>query len=254
VKEDEFIRIGTWNVEWANGVRNPNRLAVLMSHPADIWILTETNRRLDLTATHPFSVCSDTGLDFRGVPKIDEGSTWVTIWSRLEFRGRIKVPDPRRQVAAYFESPKGRFAVAGVVMPWHSDPGEPPKVPAPRNWEEHMRVLEKELPTLLETLLAQIGCRRVLAGDFNTDLAPPPYTYGYGPGRAGRDAWDALLMSAGLVCHTRHVPYLDPPRRNLIDHICTDMGQAQSLTTWTGKDGVTPRLSDHPGVVATFRG
>src|SRR5207253_1321883 len=99
VSADNFIRIGTWNVEWANEARNRDHLAVLMRHPADIWILTETHRRLDIRPTHPFSVCSETGLNYSGVREIDADSAWVTIWSRFEFRGRIAVPNPRRQTA-----------------------------------------------------------------------------------------------------------------------------------------------------------
>ena len=47
-----YIRIGTWNVEYAINARNADRLAMLREHPADIWILTETHSSLDLSATH----------------------------------------------------------------------------------------------------------------------------------------------------------------------------------------------------------
>jgi hypothetical protein len=46
------MRIGTWNVEYGYGTRNPDRLARLLACPADIWVLTETHRALDLSATH----------------------------------------------------------------------------------------------------------------------------------------------------------------------------------------------------------
>jgi hypothetical protein len=34
----KYIRIGTWNVEYANNARNADRLAMLREHPADIWL------------------------------------------------------------------------------------------------------------------------------------------------------------------------------------------------------------------------
>ena len=162
------MRIGTWNVEYGFGVRNPNRLALLKSHPADIWVLTETHHDLDLSETH-IPVCS-TPRPFRC-----EGSTWVTVWSRYPLIQRLTVPDPCRMVAALFDIPGGPLAVAGVVLPWHSDKGDRPADPPPKNWSEHRRVLREQLPPLLQEL--RVGARRVLAGDFNTDLARP-HAYG----------------------------------------------------------------------------
>ncbi len=241
----KYIRIGTWNVEYAKNARNPDRLALLIDNPADIWILTETHRSLDLSSTHT---------DYRSDPRplvrnVDADSTWVTIWSRYKLYKRIDVPDSRRQVAAIFETPIGRLAVAGVVLPWHSDGGDIPVVPPPRKWEEHMRVLNHEMPDLLNRLTDGTNCRRVIAGDFNTVFASP----GYRAEQEGSDAWNALLSSHGLECHTKHIPYLNyAPYQKLIDHICSDLGKARCLTTWVGDDGTKPQLSDHPGVVVAF--
>lgn len=244
------IRIGTWNVEYAHNARNSDRLALLVCNPADIWILTETHSSLDLSSTHT---------PYRSAPrpithnKIDAESTWVTIWSRYELCERIDVPDPRRQVAAIFNTTVGKVSVAGVVLPWHADIGDEPAKSPPAEWDEHRRVIGDEMPDLLERLFSEKDCRHVLAGDFNTVLASP----GYWAGPECMDALNALLLSNGLAAHTMHIPYLNPPynwlpQQNLIDHICTDFRQAQSLTTWVGDDGLVPRLSDHPGVVVTL--
>lgn len=244
-----IIRIGTWNVEYAHNARNPDRMKMLMTHPADIWVLTETHNSLKLPEpyssypSHPRPI----------VRNVDTDSTWVTIWSRFELCKRIDVPDPLRQVAAVFNTPVGRVAVAGVVLPWHCDKGDKVVDPSPTNWSEHKRVLRDEIPILLERLSSEEDCHRVLAGDFNTDLAPPYTPYGYGPGQAGRNGWHTTLKLVGLVCHTMNEPYPDPPNRNLIDHICTDFGTPRSITTWAGEDGKKPRLSDHPGVVVSFQ-
>ncbi len=239
------IRIGTWNVEYAYNRRNGDRLAALINQAADIWILTETHSSLDLSETH-FSYPSNTRPILRNG---NAGSTWVTIWSRFKCVEKIKVPDPLRQVAAVFDTPVGRLAVVGVVFPWHCDKGDKPVTPLAANWSEHKRVLHEEVPILLKSLSEVKHSHRVLAGDFNTDLAPP---YSYGPGRVVRDEWHELLRTAGLVCHTKAERYPDLLSRNLIDHVCTDLVPPQIITTWSGEDGRHPRLSDHPGVVAEF--
>jgi len=243
--QGKYIRIGTWNVEYAHNHRNSDRLALLHENPADIWILTETHKSLDLSATHTPYPSEPRPV----VRNVDAGSTWVTIWSRFELIVRIDVPDPRRQVAAIFDTPVGRLAVAGVVLPWLSDTGDQPSEPPPKGWEEHRRVAKDQLPKLLENLFAAKNCRHVLAGDFNTVLAKP----GYCAGHVGIDTMNAVLLSKLLLTHTAHIPYLNwPPYQNLIDHVCSDLGQAQAITTWVGDDGRKPQMSDHPGVVVSF--
>lgn len=254
------IKIGTWNVEYAKARRNPDRLKLLNDHDADIWILTETHCSLDLSQTHTAYPSAPRPL----VSKVDADSTWVTIWSRFKQLKPIAVPDPLRQVAALFETPIGRLAVAGVVLPWHSDIGDKPKTPTPTNWSEHNRVLAEEMPRLIQNLAAEENCHRVIAGDFNTDFGPQTKKYGYGPGHAGRAEWLRVLEQYHLKCHTQDTAYPLPPRsesihespselptRYLIDHICSDLGSPK-ITVWSGEDGARPRLSDHPGVIAEF--
>ncbi len=239
------MRFGTWNVEYGFGPRNPDRLAALAAHPADIWVLTETHRDLDLSASHT-PVYSDPRKLRR------EGSRWVALWSRFPLLRVLTTPDPGRMAAALFDTPAGPLAVAGVVLPWHSDRGDAGVVPQPKNWEEHRRVIAHEVPSLLRGLREQApGARRVFAGDFNTSLAPP-HSYGVKDGRA---TLAALLEAESLVCHTAQVRYPSPaPDYTLIDHVCTDLWPSGGVETWSGKDGTKPRMSDHPGVVVTFPG
>src|SRR4051794_9835943 len=98
------MRVGTWNVEHANPSRNSDRLSILRTRGADIWVLTETHRDLDLSKTHR-SVCSEQRPSL-GNKKVRGGSTWVTIWSRFPLLRKIMVPDARRMVAAIFETPR----------------------------------------------------------------------------------------------------------------------------------------------------
>ncbi len=237
------MRVGTWNVAYGVGGRNPDRRAILLAHDADVWVLTETSSALDLSGTF-VPVSSDP----RKLP--DKGARWVTIWSRFPLLRSLPVPDPRRMVAAVFDSPAGPLAVAGVVLPWHTDVGDTPVDPPPRNWQEHQWVVRDEMPRLLLGLRTDApDARRVVAGDFNTDLAAP-HSYGLVSVRA---ELARLLAEESLLCHTANVLYPPPsPARTLIDHICTTWGPAQTVETWTGEDGGHPRLSDHPGVVVTL--
>jgi hypothetical protein len=239
------MRIGTWNVEYGIGLRNAGRLARLREYAADIWVLTKTHRDLDLSDTH-------VALTSNPRPRRREGSTWVTIWSRFPLVRRLTVPDPRRMAAGLFAGSDGPVAVAGVVLPWHSDTGEEPAEPPPDMWAQHRRVIDEQVPALLQAIRAEAGsASRILAGDFNTDFRPP---YAYGD-EVARGSLERLLTADGFVCHTAGSLYPPPaPPRTLIDHVCTDFGTAVRIDTWPGADGQNPRLSDHPGVVVSLAG
>jgi endonuclease/exonuclease/phosphatase family metal-dependent hydrolase len=240
------MRIGTWNVEYGIGVRNPERLALLREREADIWILTETDADLDLSGTHPHAMLTEP----RSTPKTRKGSTWVTIWSKHPIVRALAVPDPRRMAGAVVETPHGDLAVIGVVLPWNTDAGDVATEPKPRGWDEHRRVVKHEVPALLSALREQApGMHRIVAGDFNTDFHPP-HSYGL---QGTRQDLLHLLTEHGLVCHTGQVLYPPPsPPRTLIDHICSDLETVCGVETWSGDDGKKPRLSDHPGVVVTL--
>ena len=187
----------------------------------------------------------------RSTLKTKKGSTWVTIWSVYPVLRAIAVPDPRRMIAAAFDKPGGPLAVAGVVFPWNGDIGDLPIDPRPRGWDEHRRVLRHEVPELLRALREQApGCKRIVAGDFNTDFHPP---HSYGLHGSRKDLLQSLA-DHGLICHTGHFLYPPPsPPRTLIDHICSDLESIAGVETWSGDDGKKPRLSDHPGVVVTLK-
>jgi hypothetical protein len=254
-----LMRIGTWNVEYANPSRNPDRLALLTAKAADIWVLTETHCDLDLSETHG-SVCSEQR-PILGNRRVNRGSTWVTIWSKFPLIRKISVPDPHRMVAAVFDTPKGPLVVAGVVLPWHDDVGDDPADPRPAQWDEHRRVLRDQLPVLLRSMREESGgSRRVIAGDFNSHQAfPYPLLYPYPHDESLRRALAELLANDSLTCHTANELYPLPLPlglipQTLIDHVCTDFGSAERLETWSGIDGKRPRLSDHPGVIVTLPG
>jgi endonuclease/exonuclease/phosphatase family metal-dependent hydrolase len=250
------MRIGTWNVEYATRRRNPERLEILNNRNADIWVLTETHRDLDLSRTH--IPIDSLPRPIQASNSVRVGSTWVTIWSRYPCRRSIQVPDPRRMAAALLDTPHGPIAVAGVVLPWHADRGDDPTESTPRNWEEHRRVIRTELPLLLETLrIESSGSRRILAGDFNSQLAfPYPFSSPYPPQESLRKELLDHLTANGLTCHTAdtEAALTKPPKLpgTLIDHVCSDLGLAKQIETWSGTVEGNLKLSDHPGVVVTW--
>jgi hypothetical protein len=233
------------------------RMAILTAHDADIWVLTETHADLDLSDTQL------RGGAAAGPPPADAevkpGSTWVTIWSRYRPLWAVSVPDHRRMVAAVLDAPGGPVAVAGVVLPWHSDVGDSPADPPPAQWHEHRRVLRDELPLLLRTLRRESGgSRRVVAGDFNSHLALPyPLSYPYPPDEGLRRELAALLGRESLVCHTAEVPRPEPlppgcVPQMLIDHVCSDMRREGPAEPWPGTNDHGRKLSDHAGVIVTL--
>jgi hypothetical protein len=71
------IRIGTWNLERADGAaKNIARLDRLLAADAHIWVLTETHDAVAIPGYHAV----------RSAPRKEAraGSHWVTIWSRWE--------------------------------------------------------------------------------------------------------------------------------------------------------------------------
>ena len=235
------IRIGTWNVEYAAGAeRNALRLAQLCAAAADVWVLTETHDDLDLSATHlaVSTVQRATGRD---------GGRWTTIWSRYPVFERLSVEDPHRTVAVLLDAPRGRIAVYGTVLPWHSDPG-PGAVPA-KAWTEQDRVLPIQLAEW-EAIQARFpGVPLVVAGDLNMNLGGKHY---YGTAR-GRKALHEGLEALGLGSATEHerMP-LDALRHPPIDHVVVPkawLPGSRVVAAWEGTDASGKKLSDHSGMV-----
>ena len=112
------------------------------------------------------------------------------------------------------------------------------------------------MPDLLKALREESGAHnRVIAGDFNSQLAIPfSFAYPYPPDLNLRKVLADLLVEASYTCHTATEVYPAPLppgylAQTLIDHVCTNFGRVESLETWSGTDEKSPRLSDHPGIV-----
>ncbi len=231
------MRIGTWNVEYAEGeAKNRLRIQRLHRAHADIWVLTETHDRLDLG---PGYTAVSSPASRKG------GGRWVTIWSRFLVVKVVLTVDVDRTTAAIVDSPGGPLLVFGTVLPWHSDPGSSGTA---KNWTEHHRVIPEQGEEWRRLLEAHPGVGLVVTGDLNTTVGCSTY---YGT-KVGRQLLGDALEGAGLACATREerrpAGLVEHP---FIDHVCLDHALDQTARVVDAWDGVVDgvNLSDHSAVV-----
>lgn len=146
------MRIGTWNVEYADtAATNERRRAALDANPADIWVLTETHD--DLAPSGTFNSVHALQRPFYG-SRVKRGSRWVSIWSRYPVeRVRLEGADDERTVAAMIETPQGRLLVYGTVLPWNGDQGRMGENAEARGWSEHLRIIKSPSGARFESLI-----------------------------------------------------------------------------------------------------
>ena len=239
------IRVGTWNVEYAQGAeKNRRRLGLLTAMDADVWVLTETHDNLDLSEHfEPIHSFPRFETDLHG--------RWVTIWSRLPAIETIPTADVSRTVAATIDAGSdGPLIVYGTVLPWHSDPGPDPHAPASA-WSELHRVIPLQGAEWRSLRRRFPEASLIVAGDLNMNLGGKHY---YGT-KYGRAVLRRALAEADMVCltETENFPpgQLDHPP---IDHICAGPRAGLTLASvvigWNKQlpDGVV--VSDHSGVLA----
>ncbi len=237
------LRIGTWNVEYANGAeKNRLRAQRLQRADANVWVLTETHDRLDL-GTEGYAAVSS-------APTRDDGGRWVTIWSRFPVVAPVQTDDRDRTAAAIVASSVGPLLVYGTVLPWHSDRG---RSGAARNWIEHHRVIREQGAEWARLRDHHAEAKLVVAGDLNTTVGCSAY---YGT-KFGRGLLAEALDRAALVCATREE--VRPPglvEHAFIDHVCLDRAFASTTRIVDAWDGVVGgvKLSDHSGVVVEING
>ena len=146
-----------------------------------------------------------------------------------------------------------RLIVFGTVLPWNGDVGPIEDSPA-TGWDEFVRVVPgqgREWAALRERFP---DATIIVAGDLNQDLGGKHY---YGA-RACRAVLNGELQRANLKCLTTTDRFsADVLEHPPIDHVCAGPGRGRCFTTqvhgWNpAVDGA--KLSDHGGVMVTFRG
>lgn len=239
------IKLATWNVAYGRGCEpNRRRREVLDQVDADVWVLTETH--CELTPGDGYkSIASDVRCSPRN-KRVDEGSSWVTIWARTALSPRREhVTCGMRTAACTLDTKRGPFWIFGTVLPWYTD-REAGSVA-----DEAARQKVDWLRLSSRAALPQVpGC---VAGDFNVDLGGGPHYYG---SRESKAAVQKCLDDAGLTLLTGH-QHLTAPDSNfgLIDHIAVshkiaDPGVTRSA--WGTLNARGQKLSDHPGVAVVI--
>lgn len=106
------FRIATWNLERPkqNGwVKNQRRLDKIREINADVWVLTETSKAIDLQSDY-VSIASS---------EYDKtGENLSTIWSRWKLLQHLPTFDPTFAVCAEIDSPFGAMIIYGTVIPY----------------------------------------------------------------------------------------------------------------------------------------
>lgn len=211
---------------------------------ADIWILTET---------HEF-VGPDGGFGavMSGEPdrKSSPGERWAGIWSRLPVKHLPSfVSDAARCTAAHISHPDiGEIVVYATVLPWGGSTWRGIESAGGAAFEAALNTYVRDWQNIRS---AFPNALRVIAGDFNQDLAPYHY---YGSKRQ-RKLLESGLAEAGVIARTAEandpIEWKPAQRYACIDHICTSESigvHVGSTIRWPESGKPDPRLSDHFGV------
>jgi hypothetical protein len=233
------MRIGTWNVEYADEVKLDVLRNVLARNIADIWVLTETHD--DLVPPNCSNVAHSEPRP-KNWWRIRPGSRWVSIWSKYPIIKNL-VPlssDNQRTVTALIDlGERKTLLVYGTVLPWKDDR----KIPG---WFEHERVITLQGKEWMELRKAYPDTPLCIAGDLNTDMADGR-RYG---SKAGIAALRKAFSNAGVFCST------DPdsfPAALLpilpIDHIALPVEWKNITSVVSAWPADRACLSDHSGMV-----
>lgn len=252
-----MYKIANWNLERPKSKAKKTKLAIekILEINADIIVLTETSKSVDLREFYPFQISTKS---YERTP--DE--QWVTIWSKWEILKQIETFDNFRTVSGTIKSPFGDIIVFGTIIPYHQA-----GVSGIRYgnlnykiWEYH----EKDLYAQSENWKKLIETENLplfVIGDFNQTRFN---NQGYGTARV-REILTNLLIETDLECVTEidfSEKYLteDPIKkkiRNNIDHICVSKSLLKKMNNievgaWNNFTENGEYMSDHNGVYIEF--
>lgn len=240
------MKIANWNLERI--LPSESRISAIREHftviDADIWILTETHELV--SPGKGFSSVMS------GIPDRESkpGEHWAGIWSRHPITHLPSfVSDLTRCTAAHIDHPDiGEIVVYATVLPWHGSEWRGISSTDGVGFSAALSVYAKDWKRIRTEFPNAL---RVVAGDFNQDLAP----YHYYGSKKQRELLEAGLSTSGMVTLTSGAndPIdCDPLQRHAcIDHICASEStglRVDNVIRWPAKGKPDPRLSDHFGV------
>jgi endonuclease/exonuclease/phosphatase family metal-dependent hydrolase len=238
-------RIATWNLERpkvSGWTKNQHRLNQIQKINADIWVLTETHKAIQLQNYQ--SVGSQT---FEGYHEI--GERLSTIWSRWKVLSQISTFDPRWAVCTEIDSPFGNLIVYGTVLPYANDKGVSG---TSKRWEEHRRSIQYHHEDWLRIRQQYPNHPICIAGDFNQSRDQS----GWYEDKQSVDMLSAALEDLSLACLTEKDFQEKGLSRSTVDHIClskTLEPQVLEVDVWEGTTPEGKRMSDHNGIFVDLR-
>ena len=243
------FRVATWNLD-RPAVRRKRlsneRLAELRRHDGDVWILTETDRKLELPNYGMVATQRPTPEGYL------EQEAYAAIHSRWAMKPvPFEAFDASFGVCIEVESPFGPLIVHGSIITYHNDGVAEGKA---RPWQRHRQSIRQHAKDWRELRARFPEHGLIVGGDFNHALD--------GVGRYREKEATRLLREAfadaNLRCLTAE-DFTKPPKRlsrHSIDHIAVSENLLSRVTPHVDAwEGVTPagvRLSDHNGVIVSF--
>jgi hypothetical protein len=231
------LKIATWNVERPNLTTERQREkanainAELKKHPADIFILTETNECISPGTDyvhHSEPLDKDAGGDY-----YEDGERRVSIWSVYPIIERLKVKNSLTTACAVLKTPFGNLAVFGCIIGIHG---------IRDGFDTDLKDQMEDL-----TRFAALGYNICYAGDFNLSFCDSYYTK-----KTARSQLNDLFSAIRMKNLTADIP-------ENIDHIVISESflpiSPIEKECWNQdkKIAVPIVLSDHKGLIVTLR-
>jgi endonuclease/exonuclease/phosphatase family metal-dependent hydrolase len=220
--EVSHLKIATWNVErLKHKSKLPQMIEVCNQIAADIFVLTETDAKLNLNHKHCFRTqpLTDTAV------KYDDTENRVTICTHYELVEQHVTFDEQTAVCVELMTDHGNLLVYGVVIGIYG------------NRHENFKT---DLPKILADIerFAADGKHLCVCGDFNCSFSDNYYYT-----KEGRAAFEDAFVRADLELLTRNQP-------ECIDHIAVSRNFIGTSSVRINEWNCDKKLSDHKGIVA----
>lgn len=237
----ERFRIATWNLErpcqkgWE---KNQRRLNQIHAIDADVWVLTETNKAIELQG-YEFVASSACPWE-----RYEAGENLVTIWSRWKVLQPIETFDSLWTICAEVDSPFGAMLIYGTVIPYANYEGNSGTA---KRWEEQRRSIQQHHEDWLRLQQKYPHHLICVAGDFNQSRDQS----GWYEDKQSVDMLTAALQDLSLVCVTQDNFQKKGLSRSTVDHICLPASLESHVVEvgfWEGKTLENAKMSDHNGI------
>jgi endonuclease/exonuclease/phosphatase family metal-dependent hydrolase len=242
------FRVATWNLDHASNKSRPvdRQIDQIHSMDADIWVLSETCDKVDLSQVGYRSATPERRNKYQNF--------WTTVWvhPRFSIGKNIRTHDGETVTCIEVETPKGQLTVYGTILTWRDDRGTGG---TSDKWVEHHKAINAHGDDWARLQNLHRGTPMIIAGDFNqTRDGSRRYC-----SVQSIEMLSTQLTRNNLVCVTEEdfgkegKLGIDPKKgyyRHNIDHIClTPPLQASCIGVWDHFSR-EQELSDHNGVFA----